>query len=58
MICVQSSMLQTPEHPEQQRPKQADAGDAVQQETVVALTGQLLHWRLRLHNTGQHTHSL
>ncbi len=53
---TQSSILQSSGRTEQQQAqsqdKQADT-KAVQHKTVVALKGQLLHWRLLVANSGQ-----
>ena len=35
--------------------KAAEGAKALQQRNVVALKGQLLHWRLLVANAGQHT---
>ena len=53
---MQSSMLQSTGRSEQQQAQSQDKGadaKAVQQKTVVALKGQLLHWRLLVANSGQ-----
>ncbi len=53
---MQSSMLQSTGRSElqqtQTQDKEADA-KAVQHKTIVALKGQLLHWRLLVANSGQ-----
>jgi hypothetical protein len=53
---MQSSMLQSTGRTEQQQAQSQDKGadaKAVQHKTVVALKGQLLHWRLLVANSGQ-----
>ena len=53
---MQSSMLQSTGRSEQQQGQSQDKGadtKAVQPKTVVALKGQLLHWRLLVANSGQ-----
>jgi len=53
---MQSSMLQSTGRSEQQQAQSQDREadtEAVQHKTVVALKGQLLHWRLLVANSGQ-----
>ena len=55
-VAVQSSVVQTSGRQEQQPPVDEDA--APQLQTIVALKGQLLHWRLLVANSGSTNHHI
>ena len=50
-VATQSSVVQSSGRQEQQPPVDEDA--APQLQTIVALKGQLLHWRLLVANSGK-----